>query len=235
MDRRSWSDAFSVLSTPLVADACLRRGRDVRVAPSGVRSVIPGSRVAGRVLPARHSGSVDVILEVLETAEQGDVLVVDNGGREDEACVGELMVLEARACGLSGIVIWGCHRDTKVLLEIGFPVFSCGALPSGPRRLDPREPDAFLLARFGNFSVCPEDVAFADEDGILFVPGRHAEEILSTAHEIWRTERRQADAIRAGKTLRDQLAFGDYLKKRGEDPFCTFRSHLRGLGGAVEE
>lgn len=34
---RSWKDAFSALSTPLVAGACLRIGRTLRIAPSDIR------------------------------------------------------------------------------------------------------------------------------------------------------------------------------------------------------
>ncbi len=235
MNNRSWKEAFSDISTPLVADACMRLGLALRIAPSGIRPVMPGSRVAGRVLPVRHAGSVDVFLEAMETAEEGDVLVVDNRGRMDEACAGDLVALEARSCRLSGIVIWGCHRDTAELVEIGLPVFSCGAYPSGPRRPEPREPDALLLARFGDIAVCAEDVVFADDDGVLFAPCRDADEVLAAARGIWRTERRQAEAIREGKKLREQLAFGDYLRKRGEDPSYTFREHLRGMGGAIEE
>jgi 4-hydroxy-4-methyl-2-oxoglutarate aldolase len=40
--------------------------------------------MAGRVLPTRHY-SVDIFLEALTDADAGDVLVVDNGGRTDEA------------------------------------------------------------------------------------------------------------------------------------------------------
>jgi 4-hydroxy-4-methyl-2-oxoglutarate aldolase len=61
---------------------------------------------------ARHAGSIDVFLEALELARPGDVLVVDNGGREDESCVGDLVALEVQRAGLAGIVIWGLHRDT---------------------------------------------------------------------------------------------------------------------------
>ena len=71
---------FAGLSTPLVADACIRRNVPLRVAPPGIGAVIPGRQVAGRVLPARHYGSVDVFLEALGSAGYGDVLVVDNGG-----------------------------------------------------------------------------------------------------------------------------------------------------------
>jgi len=52
------------------------------------------------------------------------VLVVDNGGRADEACVGDLVVLEAQAAGLGGVVMWGLHRDTPEVTQIGLPVFS---------------------------------------------------------------------------------------------------------------
>ena len=84
----------------------------MRCAPALVHIVVPGSRLAGRASPTRHVGSVDIFLEAFETAAPGDVLVVDNGGRLDEACVGDLVVLEAQAAGLDGIVIWGLHRDT---------------------------------------------------------------------------------------------------------------------------
>jgi 4-hydroxy-4-methyl-2-oxoglutarate aldolase len=76
---------FGGLSTPLVADACIRAGVPLRVAPPGIGAVIPGQRIAGRALPARHYGSVDVFLEAFSGSAHGDVLVVDNGGREDEA------------------------------------------------------------------------------------------------------------------------------------------------------
>ena len=46
-------------------------------------------------MPARHYGSVDVFLEALSSAGPGDVLVIDNGGRTDEACIGDLVALEA--------------------------------------------------------------------------------------------------------------------------------------------
>ncbi|MBV2151429.1 RraA family protein [Kitasatospora sp. SUK 42] len=227
--------AFEGLSTPLVADACVRVGVGLRAAPSGVRGVAPGARVAGRALPVRHYGSVDVFLEAYGAALDGDVLVIDNGGRTDEACIGDLAVLEARAAGVAGIVVWGLHRDTPELVEIGLPVFSYGALPLGPMRLDDREPEALGPARVGPHLVGAEDVVFADADGVLFVPADRVEEVLETAAGIARTERAQAERIASGDTLRRQTAFDEYLERRAADPSYSFRSHLRRVGGAIEE
>jgi 4-hydroxy-4-methyl-2-oxoglutarate aldolase len=78
------------------------------------------------------------------------------------------------------------------------------------------------------------DVVFADDDGCVFIDGT-SEKLLETARTIWQRERAQADAIRSGQTLRNQLRFSDYLTERAVDPNYTFRQHLRKLGGAIEE
>jgi Demethylmenaquinone methyltransferase len=168
-------------------------------------------------------------------AKKGNVLVIDNRGRLDEGCIGDLTALEAQVSGLAGIVVWGAHRDTPQLREIAFPVFSYGAWPSGPQRLDPRHESALRYARFGDFKVQASDAVFADDDGCLFVTSENVEELLATARTIWERERQQAEAIKAGRALRAQLDFARYLEKRTADPSHTFRDHLRNIDGAIEE
>jgi regulator of RNase E activity RraA len=220
------------VSTPLVADGCLRVGVTLRAAPAGVAPVVPGSLVVGRVLPTRHFGSVDVFLEACEAAEPGDVLVVDNGGRVDEACIGDLTILEAQSAGLAGVVVWGLHRDTHELREIGFPIWSYGTNPLGPMRLDERDDEP---VRFGESIVTRDDVVFADDDGVVFVAHALVDEVLAAVRTISAVEREQARRIGAGETLRDQTRFVEYLAERERDPSYTFRRHLRRTGDAIEE
>jgi regulator of RNase E activity RraA len=223
------------LTSAHVADACIRARVQVRCAPAGVQAVLAGTRIAGRVLPARHAGSVDIFLEALEAAAPGDVLVVDNGGRLDESCVGDLIALEAQGAGLAGIVIWGLHRDTADIKAIGLPVFSMGSIPAGPLSLSDRHPDALTSATVGEWTVTRDDIVLADDDGVLFIPADRAREILVLAETIRDTERRQAERIRSGISLRTQVQFDGYLAARASTPSLTFRDHLRAVGGAIEE
>ena len=82
------------LSTPQIADACLKLKYDFRVAHFGIKPMIPGPVLYGNVQPVRHYGSVDIILEAIHQAENGDVLVIDNGGRLDKVCIGDLTAME---------------------------------------------------------------------------------------------------------------------------------------------
>ncbi|MEZ0446901.1 RraA family protein [Cellulomonas sp. ICMP 17802] len=225
---------FADLTTAHVADACLRLGIPVRCAPPSVHPLWPGIHLVGHARPAQHVGSVDVFLEALGHASPGDVLVVDNGGRTDEACVGDLVALEVARAGLAGIVIWGLHRDSLQLRDIALPVFSLGAHPGGPERLDPQPADALTAAACGTHTVTADDVVLADDDGVVFLPADRAPEIAAVAARIRDTERHQADLMHVGTTLREQTRFADYLVARDRDG-TTFRQHLRSLDAAIEE
>ncbi|MGW6689954.1 RraA family protein [Streptomyces sp. NPDC054961] len=234
MDALKLQLTYVDLTTPHVADALVRLGLPVRPAPASVGPLRQDTHVVGRARPARHYGSVDVFLEAIDRAEPGDVLVVDNAGRQDEACVGDLIALESESAGLGGIVIWGLHRDSRELRGIGLPVFSQGALPVGPRRLDPQDPDALSAARFDGSTVTGEDFVLGDDDGVLFLPLDRAADIAEMAATIRDTERHQAARMRLGTSLRDQVRFDRYLAAR-ERNGMTFRGYLRSVGGAVEE
>ena len=235
MKAESLSHAFDELSTPLIADAALRLKIPLRISPPGIQPVTPNQRLAGPALPVRHFGSVDIFLEAMQGAQPGEVLVIDNGGRPDEGCIGDLTALEAKHCGLAGIIVWGAHRDTPELRQIRLPIFSYGVCPSGPQRLDPRDSSVLGSAQFSNFVVEPGDVVFADDDGCLFAWAERVDELLRVAHEIWERERQQAEAIKSGHSLRQQLEFARYLEKRATDPSYTFREHLRKISGAIEQ
>ncbi|HVM19170.1 MAG TPA: hypothetical protein VM307_04350 [Egibacteraceae bacterium] len=222
------------LPTPVVADAVVRLDLPVRQAPAGV-SGPPQVSLAGPALPVRHAGSVDVFFEALEAARPGDVMVIDNGGRDDEACIGDLVVHEAHQAGVAGIVVWGLHRDADEIAAIGLPVFSYGTVPFGP--LHPREPhaDRLEVAHVGHVRVARTDVVVADGNGIVFVPAAAVSRVVEVATAIRDAEVAQVRQLREGRSLREQFDFAAYLEDRRRDPTRTFRQHLRDRARSIEE
>jgi len=219
--------------TAAVADACVRLGVPLRVGPASLRPIAPHAPIAGSAMPVTHAGSVDVFLEAIDDAPLGAVLVIDNGGRDDEACVGDLVTLEAREAGLAAIVIWGRHRDTAQLVEIGLPVHSRGALPPGPRRVPPAG-QAMRTAWLDGVEVSADDTIAADDDGVLVIPTGEWSRVAELAREIQQVEKAQADRMRAGASLRSQLDFAGYRARQAAEPDLSLRRYLAERGGAIE-
>jgi 4-hydroxy-4-methyl-2-oxoglutarate aldolase len=222
------------LTTAHLADACLQLEMEPRLAPQQVVPFVAGVRIAGPVVPVRHSGSVDIFIEVIAQAEPGSVLVIDDDGRRDQACIGDLIAGEAKLAGLGGILVWGCHRDTQELRAIGLPVFSIGALPSGPGSTSERRPDATTSASLGDLVVDSGEAVVADDDGAIFLPLNKVDEIAGAARTIREREHLQAELLAAGTPLFEQLRFEDYLGKHAADPSYTLRHHLQEIGRAIE-
>jgi regulator of RNase E activity RraA len=231
---RTLLDELANLTTPHLADGCLVTGNPIRIAPAGTRPLVEGMRCFGRALPVQHLGSIDIFFEAFEQMTAGDVVVIDNGGRLDEACIGDIVLLEAEAAGAAGFVVWGCHRDSKELAEIGFPVFSLGALPTGPQRSAPRPGDALSRATFGRNDVTRSDFVIADANGALFIAEEKLEDVIRAAMTYRDVEATQLKAMREGLSYRSQTRFAEYLAKRQATPSYGFRQHLKAIAAAGE-
>ena len=221
-------------TTPFIVDACVQLSLPVRVGPFGLKPNIAASRAAGPARPARHAGSTDVFLEAIAASERGDVLVIDNGGRLDEGCIGDLVVGEAFMSGLAGTICWGAHRDTAAILSFGARVWSLGTCPNGPLELRRRVTTALTAANLGSVTITLDDYVFADDDGVVVVATADLERVVDTAKDIAAREGAQAVRLLNGELLRTQLDLDTYVARRHADPNYTFRDHLRSFGGAIE-
>lgn len=235
MNNTELQKRFVSLATPQIGDACIRLNVEIRMAPFGIKPNIKKAKLSGKALPVKHFGSVDVFLEASAFAEEGDIFVIDNQGRNDEGCIGDLTVLEAMHAKVAGFIIWGAHRDFEEVRDLGFPVFSYGTWSSGPLLLRERTADALVKAAVGNIVVTKQDCVFADSNGVIFVPAEIVESVLDAAEQIYQTEQKQAAKVKAGISLNEQLRFDEYLKTRESLKEYTFREHLRKIKGAIEE
>lgn len=196
------ADRLAALYTPVLADVLDRLGYRDQCPRADVRPLAPEMRCAGVVRtvhtivsptldpPEPYKGE----MEAVDALKAGDVMVVS---RCEWSFWGELLSTAARYRGCRGVLIDGFTRDTKAIMEMGYPVFCRGIHPADSLgRLDV---DAFdVPIEFGGVSVRTGDLVLADHDGIVFVPALAAEEAISKAEE----------KVRGENLVRDKLAEG---------------------------
>ena len=222
-------------TTPYISDACAVLQLPIRLGPPHLRPIRSHMKIAGPARPAKHAGSTDVFLEAIAQAAPGDVLVIDNVGRLDEGCIGDLVAGEAHVAGMAGVVVWGAHRDTAAIESIGIAVWSLGTCPAGPQEARTRTTHALEAASLGgHVTVTRDDFVFADIDGIVVVAQADLARVVAAARDIATREQAQAARLMKGERLRSQLQLDAYVTRRQSDPSYTFREHLKSLGGAIE-
>lgn len=95
----------------------------------------------------------------------GAVLVVDGGGSLRCALVGDQLAQLAVDNGWSGIVLWGCIRDSAQVSTMPVGVFALATHPLRAARRGIGERD--IAVTFGGVTFQPGDHLYADEDGIV--------------------------------------------------------------------
>ena len=151
------------------ADLCDEFPDDVRLAEPILESYGATGTFGGCVRTVRVFEDNVLVKEILLEPGNGDVLVVDGGGSTRCALMGGDIAQLAAANGWSGVVIYGCVRDTH---EIDACALGVRAIASCPRKSTKRglgEKDVPLF--FAGVDFNPGDYLYADADGLI-VAGR---------------------------------------------------------------
>lgn len=168
-----------------IGDAMERLG----MCDGGIAAMWPGACAAGTVLPVlTSSGDNAAVIEALEYAREGDLLVVNGFGHTHRALAGDQLARRYAARGVTGAVIDGAIRDRDEIAALRFPVWARATTPAGPFKNGPGvigEPVAI-----GGIVATAGDVVVADGDGIIVVPARRAAEVLAATREVVEHESR---------------------------------------------
>lgn len=191
-------EAFKALPGSNVAD-CMGRMSGMhseirRVSKNGFKMV--GSAVTVKVRP----GDNLMLHKALDLAEEGDVIVVSNGGDRSHSLMGEIMVRHAEFRKLGGIVLDGPVRDIDTIRELEIPIYATGTTPAGPYKEGPGEINVNITC--GGVSINPGDLVIGDDDGVVIVPREDLEEVLRSSIEFNKKDQSKIGEAKAGKLNR---------------------------------
>jgi regulator of RNase E activity RraA len=167
--------------------------------------LVVGRAVTVKVVPRRDATPAPhLATEAVQTAQPGDVIVVDNGGRTDVSAWGGLLSLAAQRRGVAGVIVDGACRDYDEAAELDFAVYSRATVTVTARGRIVQQSFNTPVS-VGPVQVHPGDLVIADGSGVVFVQAAEAERVLELAEQISARESAMADAIRAGESLVDVM------------------------------
>ena len=185
------------LSSATVHEAAGRIG----ALPSAIKPLSPEMYLAAPAFPVRVPAGDNLWLHrAVYAAGRGAVLVVDAGDGFEYGYWGEILAEAAIARGLAGLVINGGVRDSRRLIELGWPVFAERLCVRGTAK----DPDGHGAlgepVRLGEVVVGPADLVVGDADGVVCVPAARADDIRVSSAERERTETEYIRRLRRGET-----------------------------------
>ena len=153
-------------------------------------------------LDADNPGTVGDFIDKLD---EGTVVVIDNGGREDATVWGDILTYLADKKGLAGTVIDGACRDVHLCLKLGYPIYSRSySMRTGKDRV--QVDGEQVPVNIGDARVLPGDLIRGDADGVICIPASREDEVLDTAEQIDAAENQIRKYLELGKTITEARA-----------------------------
>ncbi len=205
--RSEMRQALQRVSTCNLCDAMHNAG-----ALRGIRPIRQGYHMVGPAVTVKTmDGDWAKVVEAIDAAEEGDVIVVQAGaGRR--AVWGELATWSAVKNGIAGVVVDGAVRDIADVRELDIPVFT--------RRMVPEAGEPKGYGEIGYEVVCggqtmrSGDWLVGDDSGLVVIPRERVQEVANRAVNVHERENRMREEIRRGSSLGRVLELQKWEKKQ---------------------
>jgi regulator of RNase E activity RraA len=190
------------LDTCAISDALDKLG--LTGVASGIHRVATDKRICGRVVTAklepddgRPAASRHLGTTAIETAQPGDVIVMEQRTGIVAAAWGGNLSLAAQLRGVAGTIVEGPARDVDEAHGYGYPVFARSRTPHTARgRIVEVGTNVPIVV--GEISVSPGDYVVADGTGVVFVHASDIDAVLAAADAVAARERAMVAALREG-------------------------------------
>ena len=161
-------ETLSKVSTANISDAGHRAKCIEGLYPIYQNIKLIGAAVTVRTYPGDWAKPV----EAIDTAKEGNVIVIDAGGT-GPAIWGELATHSALQKKISGVVVNGAIRDVAEIRKLNFPAFAKIVMPTAG------EPKGFgeinVPIQISGVQINPGDWIIGDDDGLMVVPQAEAD------------------------------------------------------------
>lgn len=122
-------------------------------------------RFWGAIATVRCYEDNSLVRELLGEPGAGRVLVVDGGGSLRCALLGDQLGALGVRNGWSGVLVWGCVRDTAALAAMDLGVLALAAHPL--KSVKRGQGDREVAVSFAGVTFHPGHRLYADEDGVV--------------------------------------------------------------------
>jgi regulator of RNase E activity RraA len=178
----------------------------------GIKPIVRGKAICGPAFTVRYvpcGTEKGTVGDFLDDVQPGEVVVIDNAGRDYCTVWGGLMSHSASERKIEGTVIDGVCRDLGVIYERQYPIFTKGYyMATGKDRV---EVDAVgAKVSVSGIQVKPGDILVGDDTGVVVVPQEILEDACEAAREIFEKEDAIGKGIEKGMALRDARASVSY-------------------------
>lgn len=193
------------LDSCAISDALDKLG--LKGVAAGVHRVATDKRISGRVVTAklepddgRPAASRHLGTTAIESAQPGDVIVMEQRTGIDAAAWGGNLSLAAQLRGVAGTIVEGPARDVDEAHGYGYPVFARSRTPHTARgRIVEIGTNVPIIV--GDVAVSPGDYVVADGTGVVFVRASDIEAVLTAADAVVARERAMVAALREGSPV----------------------------------
>lgn len=163
-----------------------------------------------------HPGEEGNVGEYIDDVPPGNVIVIDNQGRDEMTTWGNILTEMAHQRKIAGTVIDGINRDVSLCRELNYPIYSSGYwMRTGKGRI--QLAGLQVPVKIGGANVNPGDLVCGDPDGVVVIPSQMQEQVLNYAEEIFSRENQVRKSIREGMRMDEARKLQNYHLLQSQD------------------